>query len=715
MNKGIKWLLGAVIGIVLLLVVAVVVALVVIDPNAYKGQIANAVEQRTGEPLVIEGDIHLTFFPWLGVTVEKAHMPNPPGFGQQPIMAVRKLGVSVKLLPLFGGRIEADTLILDGLRLNLVKNRQGKANWEVIQQKAASGSRGGEQAPKPTGQGGVGEKDDKPAAALALGGVELTDAVITYQDMASGERTVVGPVNLHIGELQAGKPVSVKGDAKAELPGSVNATLDLDSTVRASSDHSEIDVMLDKLGVLLKGKGMPADGIPVALSGKIGVKTNQGTLDSQDLKLDVAGATANIALQGTGLNTDPTIKTRLVLQETNPGKLASNLGVTLPKMRGPDALSKLAAQIQAVYHANSVKIPDIQVVLDKSTLTGTASLPRLSPPAIRFDLAVDQLDVDRYMPPKSEGGGGGGTPAEAAGAGAAKLPTDVVRGLDVDGRLRIGHLATMGAKLESVSATVKAKNGVLKVEPMTAQLYKGQYQGSMTLDARKDTPALSMTEGLKGVQLQPLLRDVVGKDLIQGTANLNLNADTRGQTTDELIKALTGKADFHFADGAVLGFNLAQAIRQAEASLTGGKAAKDQAAQKTDFTEMKGELKIKGSELTNPSFSASSPLFRVNGDGSMNWVEQTVKYNLTVNVVGTLTGQGGKSLDQLKAVPIPLNITGKVSDPKIGLDLARALTDSQKAKLKRKAQKELEKGRGDLKKGFLKELDKLNKKSEDNK
>ena len=37
------------------------------DPNDYKDYVADWVESRTGREFVIEDDLELTFFPWLGV------------------------------------------------------------------------------------------------------------------------------------------------------------------------------------------------------------------------------------------------------------------------------------------------------------------------------------------------------------------------------------------------------------------------------------------------------------------------------------------------------------------------------------------------------------------------------------------------------------------------------------------------------------------------
>src|SRR5690606_27850105 len=81
MARVLKWILIAAAALVVLLIAAVVAVVVLVDPNDYKDQIAQAVEQQTGRTLTIEGDLDLTFFPWLGLKLGRAQLSDAPGFG----------------------------------------------------------------------------------------------------------------------------------------------------------------------------------------------------------------------------------------------------------------------------------------------------------------------------------------------------------------------------------------------------------------------------------------------------------------------------------------------------------------------------------------------------------------------------------------------------------------------------------------------------------
>ena len=78
---------------------------------------------------------------------------------------------------------------------------------------------------------------------------------------------------------------------------------------------------------------------------------------------------------------------------------------------------------------------------------------------------------------------------------------------------------------------------------------------------------------------------------------------------------------------------------------------------------------------------------------------------LNTSIVETDQGQAGKELAELKALTIPIKISGSFDKPKFALDLkpilkakAKAELKRQKAKLKKKADKKLDKEKEKIKK-----------------
>ncbi len=151
--KKILKILGIIVAVLVALFVVAAIALTLFfDPNDYREDIARYVQEQTGRELKIEGDLSLSYFPWIGIEIGKVELGNAPGFGPQPFAQVTKAGIKVQLLPLLHKELVMDKVILDGLQLNLARNEKGVSNWQDLS-KPAPGTKPAEPAPAGGGPG----------------------------------------------------------------------------------------------------------------------------------------------------------------------------------------------------------------------------------------------------------------------------------------------------------------------------------------------------------------------------------------------------------------------------------------------------------------------------------------------------------------------------------------------------------------------------------
>src|SRR5271167_22343 len=100
-------ILGYLVGVIVALLAAVLLAVwLLVNPNNYKGNIAARVKETTGRELQLPGDIKLSVFPWVALEVGPARLGNPPGFGDEPFVAISHATIRVNVLPLLRGRLE---------------------------------------------------------------------------------------------------------------------------------------------------------------------------------------------------------------------------------------------------------------------------------------------------------------------------------------------------------------------------------------------------------------------------------------------------------------------------------------------------------------------------------------------------------------------------------------------------------------------------------
>ncbi len=769
-----KILLKILAAVLVLVIVAVVALPMVIDPNDYREEIAAAVKDQTGRALKIEGDISLTVFPWLGAKLGVVELANASGFKPAVFARTEKVVVRVKLMPLLKKRVEMDTVTIHGLQLNLARDAKGRSNWDDLV------ARGGEAKTDTAAPAG---KSEPPAlAALAIGGVDLSNASVRWDDAQAGQRYQVSKLALSTGALGGGAPVDltlsfdldgaiaghVEADGRLELDagklalggfelkvqlsgdglgggsveGQLNADLLLDQVKQQLAlDGLKVEItklnMADLDGALsfsgslqgdlekqrfsapglalsgaLEGKALPAGKVELQLGADVAADLMAQTLALDKLALQVAGLKVDGAVQVSQLLDGPRYKGRLHAAPFSPRELLARLGQEVPETADPKVLGRAELEASLSGSMDAVQLAALSLQLDDTKLKGTASVRHFAKPAIRFQLAADTLDADRYLPPESAAPEKAvASPGATAAGGAVELPLETLRALDVDGKLTLGKLTVRKLKLQNISLAIKGRNGLIGITP-AAQLYQGSYKGNIGLDARGAQPKLRLDEKLSGVQIGPLLNDMQdGKGKLAGTTNLQARLSAIGADPDAVKKTLGGDVRFSLRNGAVKGVNVARLIREAQAKLKGRSLPADSAPLQTDFAALDGTVQIAKGIATNRDLLVKSPLLRVEGSGTVDLPKEQLNYGIKTTLVATSKGQGGKDLANLSGVPIPIRVTGSFADPKYGVDMnalmnakAKAVVEQQKAKVQERVQEKLQKSLGDKAGGVLKGL-----------
>ncbi|MGV6827515.1 MAG: AsmA family protein [bacterium] len=694
-----KWLFGLVFLLVVLVVVAVIVLPMVVDPNDYRDEIAAQVKKQTGRDLIIEDPMKLSVFPWLGLELGKVQLGNAPGFGDAPFAAIDELKLKVKLRPLIDKRIEVDTVVLDGLALNLTRNKAGKTNWGDLQKEA-----------KPTGKDKDVAKSSKPGdVAIDIQGIELQNARIVWDDQQTGSGYTLSDVSLVTGQLEAGKAIPVKAGMKiSSTAPRMDMEIGASGDVQVNESRERFQVAGFSVSLDAEGEGLPASGLSIKAGMDMVFDAVADTLQID--KLNVQGPQIEItgSLNGSGLSASPAINGELQLQETRLKSLLALMGVVV-ETTDPTALTSASGKLSLAATDNSISLDPLEIRLDGSSLKGKLAVTSFDGPTIRADLSLDDIDLDRYLPPGQESAAA--DPAAAVTAGAASTPADnfaALRSLDLNAKFHIGRLKAFNIFMQDTNITMVSRNGVLRIDPLTSNLYEGKVKGAYKLDVTGDKPQLHLKENLSGVQVGPLLSDFADFDKLLGTGDISADVRMTGLSEQEIRNSLNGDLAFSFKDGAYKGINVAQVIRDAQGMLSGKTYPADKDP-KTDFSELSATAKITNGVVVNKDLKAQSPLLRINGEGKVNLPKDKIDYTLTTKVVGSLEGQGGTVGKELEGVAIPVRLKGDLKNPKPSVDpqaLAQALAgsklDVQKDKVKEKLDKKLkEKGLDNMLKGMF--------------
>ncbi|MFC1665103.1 AsmA family protein, partial [Pseudomonadota bacterium] len=613
----------------------VIVVPIMVDPNDFKPQINKMIKGQTGRNLTIDGDLGLSLFPNVRLTVGKASLSNVQGFGKKPFLEIRSAEVGVELLPLLEKDLKIQKVALDGLRLNLIRKKDGKINWdnliaknstqvkETNSSKGSSAERAVPTKETPTSKILSGsskntsdnsEKIKTLLAGFALGELALTDARIELQDRRSKKQIVLDQIELKIGKVAPG--TSTPLNFGLSLSG---VQSDKDSRVSVSSN---LMLKEDIKGMLLND-----------LIFQIAAQEVRGNIDINDFNQPEV----TFKLNSAQLNFDHVDG---VVREFN--QASKNQIKNQSKQKKTDAA-------RAVSKTNN-KV--------------------------------------------------GATPGIATSAVAVEEPLEVdgIRKLNLSGSLEVGTIVISNLTLQEFSLKLLAKNGLIELSPIKAKAYAGKYNGKVVLDARGNKPVITFTESLKELQAEPFLTDLfkkparfTGKMDVSGSASADANKP---------LDTLNGSFRFKFVDGAVKDINIPHMLRVARAKLKGEPAPTDEKKQ-TDFTSLTGTASIRNGIVDNTDLLVKAPVLRVDGNGSVNLVAESIDYSLTSTLVKSLEGQGGRELKDLVGIPMPIRVSGSFDKPSYKIDMENLMKESGKEAAKRKAveklQRKLEKkGLGDL-------------------
>ena len=188
---------------------------------------------------------------------------------------------------------------------------------------------------------------------------------------------------------------------------------------------------------------------------------------------------------------------------------------------------------------------------------------------------------------------------------------------------------------------------------------------------------------MSAIEIGPLLRDLADKDVLEGKGSVTVDLRAQGNLVSALKRSLDGTAQVALRDGSIKGVDLAGAVRRVKATLGGGDVEGTAGVQeRTDFSEMTASFLLKNGVAHNEDLNLKSPFLRVGGAGDVNIVTSSMDYTVKTSVVGTMSGQGGKDLSDLKGLTIPVRVSGPFDQLRYKVDVKQMVRGATKEQLK---------------------------------
>ena len=671
MGKLAKIISGLVVAIVGLFIIAIVAFYLLFDANDFRDEVTARAKEQTGRELVIEGDLSIHFFPWLAVEIGKTTFSNAAGFGKEPMASFESARLSVMIWPLLRREIRVGDASIDGLVLNLAVARDGSTNWDDLvsddgeAEVAAAADEAGGNVPK-----------------LEIAGISLNTATIHYVDKQERADYHLTNLNLASGPVADRQPFAL--DAEFEFAvqpddytgwGRFASNATLDSRANTLS--------LDRLRMAGEVRGIVAE--PAAFEAEaddLVMNLEKEMVEASPVAAHILGLTFRARPEPFSYEDDIVIRAAVDVDPFSLKQLMRSFGVEPPQTADPSALERVEFSGNATYTDTALAFDGMQLKIDDTNFTGKVSIPSEEGP-YRFDLAGDRIVLDRYMEPASESAGG----AAGAATDEIEIPVDIVRTLEAKGSFRLNRAELGGLAFDNISVGLLSANDKLRLHPISADLFGGNYQGDVQVDASGRVPVLSVNERVEGVQLKALAQSVFDRDDITGSIRGNFTLKGAGNNFAEIRKDLDGNMGFELLDGTWEGTDIWHQLRTARALLKKQAPPEPRQPPRTEFSSVRATGTVTDGVFTNQDLLAELPFLQVTGKGKVDLVTATVDYAMQARVLERpefVRGATEEELNDFTQAVIPLRITGPLASPSVRPDLEAMFKARAKEEVKKK-------------------------------
>ncbi|MGH8427992.1 MAG: AsmA family protein [Gammaproteobacteria bacterium] len=671
-RRILKWTGITIVTLIVLIVIAVLVIPHVVNTGPVKREIENVASRNTGRAVTITGPISLTLFPWVGFDAKDVSMANASGFGTQPFMHVNELEVHVKLIPLIFHNVQVSGITLDQPTLTLARKADGTSNWQDLT--ANKNKETNKQAP--------GERRGA-ITKLFIGRVTVNGATLDYTDAHTGKHYTVRNGELDASDIVPGKPfpLSLQFDVASMRPHfKARAKLDTQAVVNASS--SIVTLSDGSFISEITQAGLGTESLPVNAQWKsISLDQTAGTAILSGLALKVANLNAELDAKASGLNQTPTFSGHLEVPDFAPRPFFTALGDTIPTTFTGFKQASLTTDLDA--GTQSAKLTNLKLELDDTTLTGTARIINFDTHALRFNLAADRVDLDDYLPASAKQSAPVVAESHGKNFTETRLPGDLLKKLDLSGKLAIGQLTGFGLLAQNLAVTLKAANGTLSADPIAATLYGGSYSGKLSATAAGNGIRLTIAQKLMQVDTGKLITALSGSARLTGAGDVSIQLTGQGDTVAELQDNLKGQTTFAIKRGTLEGVNLWQSLEQAYVLVKERKKIPIAGPDRTEFTDLEGTGNIANGIMKSDALSADLPSLALTGHGNMNFKDGSLDYDL-LGKVHDAPKTANADLSGLDGLAVPIHVSGEFSHLSVKPDILAIIEAKAKSALQKK-------------------------------
>jgi AsmA protein len=357
----------------------------------------------------------------------------------------------------------------------------------------------------------------------------------------------------------------------------------------------------------------------------------------------------------------------------------SNALLKLPSLAQPLRV----AQAGLRFTKSSALVENLNASLGQTTATGNLRLRDFDSPRVEFALTADKMSLNEWQQLFVADARNAAASTTAwdfvprAQAAAAASPSLLARTTG-SGSLAVGTVIYDRITMTNVRTQVALDRGLIRLSPLTADVYGGKQSGTIVVDARSTPSTYSVSTKMDHVDANQLLSSVSSvKDKLFGWLAANGQTNFTASSAGDVARTLDGKVNLDLREGKINNMDLMYEIASAGKFLAVGRKMKPY----TDLVQLAGDLDINDGVVRTDNLKAVISDGRMAATGTANLVDQSLNLRVTAvlskefseeaggtNVGGYLTTALANKNGELV---VPLIVTGTFEKPRFAPDLGK--------------------------------------------
>ncbi|MBZ5507555.1 MAG: AsmA family protein [Acidobacteriia bacterium] len=401
-----------------------------------------------------------------------------------------------------------------------------------------------------------------------------------------------------------------------------------------------------------------------------GVSAVEGMSGDGTLSLDVRaqGPTKNLS----ALNFDGT------------GKI-SNATLKMPSLTKPVQMRN--ADIR--FSQNSASLQNISVTLGQTNAGGAITLKNFDAPQVQFALNADKVDVAELQQIFAA------TPAQPSKRASkrdfwsilpraeaqTKSEPSLLNKMTGGGAISVGSIIYNDLVLNNARSTVTLDHGVIRMNPLTADIYGGKETGSVTLDMRPAQPVYAVNLKTEKVDANKLISSVSNlKQTLYGILASNVNATftspSGSSPADSIARSLNGNLAINLTNGRLMNIDLLHEVATVGKFLGGNFGA---AKGFTNMAQLTGDFDVKNGLAQTNNLKAVIDGGTMAATGLVNLADQSLNLHITAVLNKALSQEvGGTQVggfmntalaNNQGELVVPVIVTGTFQHPQVTPDV----------------------------------------------